>query len=231
MERKSFENITGTLKSGINYVIKIENGKTIIYFTDKLGKKLPHIEYKSPLNNKKVAYRMIQHDIETCKEFILKLKELNNQKEFDIINQALWYSFIVIYGKCFTDSKKGRKISLEGNKKGALKYSSVEGIETHKKLMLIRHNYLAHSGDNKLEQVCQFIVLNSNFEDKKILDNMYTSSKAITWPKNNLNPYLNLITSLLKYLNEKSIILEKKLKEEISAIKIDDLYSKIIPSD
>ena len=106
-------------------------------------------------------FKRISEDLRFVKESCLllkKLEEANNSKskiisqEQRLIRQALFFSLIFTYAKCFTDSSKSKNTGkLE--KRDHLQGASEKMLKVHDELMEIRHNYLAHGVENSHEEI------------------------------------------------------------------------------
>lgn len=102
---------------------------------------------------KKVAgYKEIEQDLTFCKDVIQECltKDLN-----PTIRESCLYSIITIYGKCFTDASSNKSPKLED--------FDIEGLDfniLHKRIMDLRHNYIAHRGNSN--SIINFIYLSVN---------------------------------------------------------------------
>lgn len=103
-------------------------------------------DFKVPehLEKKNVAYYSIILDLETCREALNKLLELNE----DIIQTSLFTSVVILYGKCFTDSTKMKYPKLEPN---ILDSQEPELKIFHERIMSMRNNFIAHRSETEHE--------------------------------------------------------------------------------
>ena len=110
-----------------------------------------------------ISLWLIHTDIDTIIECINKINDFSKIKSVkvdDLIISALWQKAILAYGKIFLNSDHGfSKLEL---KNYALTKTE---LKIHAKLMDIRHNYIAHRGNNDFENCILIAVLNK-YEDK-----------------------------------------------------------------
>lgn len=110
---------------------------------------------KTRLSNRLTGYALIEKDIRNIKSWLRYIDDLfgdgrkegiiiaSNREKFNII-KGLYIAFLASYGKCFTNCK-GRNAKLEKVNLEEQYY------HLHDELMRQRHNYVAHSGDDKVE--------------------------------------------------------------------------------
>jgi len=85
------------------------------------------------------AIMTIKNDLQDIEKF---------EGTYETMKTSLWYSLIAFYGKCFTSADKAGKTKLEPSKCFA---DNPPLLATHERLMRLRHEYVAHRGDNEFD--------------------------------------------------------------------------------
>lgn len=156
------------------------------------------------MSKKLSTYMLIQEDL----LFVRKNAELlifikNEKQKNEHFEETLWYSLISLYGRCFTDSSHSKKPKLETND---LFNSSNDELETHKKLMDIRHTFIAHRGDNDNELPIVYLKIPKNESIKQnntpfqIITTRYTT-ESIEF----LKEIISLTDFIIKKVDKKTI--------------------------
>lgn len=103
------------------------------------------------MSKKFIAYCAMKEDMELILEYIVLLRT----KPSNLIESALSYSLISLYGKCFTDASKNSFPKLETN------FFAEENnlLETHNYLMDLRNQFIAHRGDTESEIGISYIII------------------------------------------------------------------------
>jgi|SRR5690348_7531346 len=96
------------------------------------------------ISKKFIAYCSMKEDQELILKYINELR----QNPSAIIRSSLSYSLISLYGKCFTDASKNNYPKLEPSD---LFREGDDNNETHKYLINLRHQFIAHRGDTENE--------------------------------------------------------------------------------
>lgn len=132
------------------------------------GKRAQRIPITSRLAQQLAGYALIERDLRMVQEWLAKIDALSK----DQIDQGkegwrltekpdpdhnltlgLFVAALTFYGKCFSECE-GRKVKLDRN------FVPNEFRETHDLVMRFRHNFAAHSGADKFENVQIVLVLN-----------------------------------------------------------------------
>jgi hypothetical protein len=137
-----------------------KSSKNEYYFK---GKRCKRKIIDSQLSQKLAGYRLIEKDIRNIKDWlknILIIYEKNYGKDTPtdevILNydretfglvKALFVASMSFYGKLFTTAR-GRRVKLERSI-----YDNETDRKMHDDIMEFRHNYTAHSGEEKIENV------------------------------------------------------------------------------
>src|SRR5258708_3266418 len=106
------------------------------------GNIAPHYIIENPFSRMYSGYRLIHKDLLIVKDALSYLM-VNNYEENVIVSQSLSFMIIITYGKCFAKAE-GRKIKLE--RESALKNLTIDEINIHSELILLRNQYVAHGG-------------------------------------------------------------------------------------
>lgn len=156
----------------IHQELNEEKTKKIIFVT-KDYELCDIAEIDDVILNRVAAYQLIKGDlnivnaqakfaIKCRKNLDKKSKKINGfdfEDELQITCASLYTSCIITYAKCFTKTKV-RKIKLDES--DIKKNSSEELLEAHKRLMKLRHEWVAHSGDNDRENSKALIAYYTN---------------------------------------------------------------------
>lgn len=217
------------LSDDIYSEMSVDNHVVYLKFYNKNGDLLPYVKYDSPVNTMCSRYTMILNDLKLARRFLKRHMDTIDC-EFDpdhIIHQSLWFSFLITYGKCFTDASGGRKIKLEASTKGILKGATDIQIKLHEELMGLRHNYIAHSGKNDAEYAQFYLILNHDLSNLKILDSTTISSGQMGWSDHRLPDVESLVELILLNLRAKLIEIQIHLNREIARMPIEELYKRV----
>lgn len=147
----------------------------------------------------------------------------DNEKKF--INRHLWFSAVVTYGKCFT-SGSGRTVTLKNTKD--LRGVTAEQKSLHEEMMETRHNYVAHAGATKSEQVVTWLFLHPDPSKKGIvrLGNLSISMNRLEPTK--LVGILRLVERVIGNVHESLCKARESVLQEANESPIDDLYERAI---
>jgi hypothetical protein len=104
---------------------------------------------------KLVTYQSILGDLTLCRDATIKLTK---EKLDHTTTISLFHTIIILYGKCFTDAKSSKSSKLEI--KDCFDEKDNELLRTHKNILDIRHNFVAHRGNTEHEVGVAFLRLN-----------------------------------------------------------------------
>lgn len=120
--------------------------------------------------------------------------------------KALFVAILSIYGKLFTQAK-GRRVKLEPD---IIKNPDLRGL--HDELMVFRHNFAAHSGEEKSEEainVYAFVVV-----DGQVKHNLFTEMSQ----PNNVGPKdLAKMRKLFEFLHVQALSKFNELRKELDS--------------
>ncbi|MCP5016971.1 MAG: hypothetical protein GY938_17140 [Ketobacter sp.] len=183
------------------------------------GKNLFALKFQSKHAKMYVAYASLKRSLDCCNWNICCINVYRNKTEDLFANHNITAhatSLIVNYGRCFVSGR----VKLENI------HVPKEYANTHKKLMNLRNDYIAHSGGSG-EGTMNLIGLYPNSAKKKV---MYIS-KPVFATVNYINePFLldvqNMVAHLITHVEEKLKIHYEKILHEVLSADLDDMYSK-----
>ena len=118
-----------------------------------------------------------------------------------LLQKSLFNSFILAYSKCFTSSGKGR-IKLE-----ATSVFKDDHIKIHKRIITLRHEYVAHNGLSGLDEASIEIE-----EQDSLLK--FKTFYEFSIPMNEYKDYLKALKTLEEYIVIKTSSLVKSIEQE-----------------
>jgi hypothetical protein len=150
------------------------------------------------LAKKSISYMLIREDLLFIKAVCSRLITYKKENEQDkVLITALWQSFIVTYGKCFTENDGGfSKLTKEI-------ISSDEFLETHEQLMNLRHSFIAHRDDSEKEMGFIYMRLPATGELTGQTEYQIQSSKQWSPSIEEAERYLSLCNHLIGAVSEK----------------------------
>lgn len=201
----------------------ITERQTFYYYKGKLA---PRIQLKSKLAEQLGGYSLIDKDLRNVLAWLQAIDTLFPENErpyetaiapdrerFNTI-KGLFVASVTFYGKCFTQCE-GRRVKLDK------KIIDAQFLEEHEEILKLRHNFTAHSGAEKCEDVKIALVLppkTSSNEPPEIYreisqPDLYMSSKddEITFRK------------LVEHVREKvvkkmNVVVQKIFQEEVAPL-------------
>lgn len=96
------------------------------------------------------SYMLIREDllfVKTNAQLLLDSKKKRPRNEHT--EETLWYSLIILYGRCFSNATKGQKVKLD--KEDFFNINDEILLITHNKIIEIRNDFIAHRGENENE--------------------------------------------------------------------------------
>jgi len=202
------------------------------------GVECPQIKLDSMQSKLFANYALIKKDLKFCKQALkiaISLAKSSDdltskgqfRAEFDEesdILKAMYISFVVTYGKCFTKAD-GRRVKLETKEI----FEDDEVKEEHLSVMTQRHEYIAHGGKTNLEQVEPIVILHpdisENFAPLLTTQSFHLAGLSCE----HFESLFELVIYVDKYLDQ---LLEKKSKalvdKEITTFTLEELYKKAL---
>lgn len=183
--------------------------------------------YKVALRGKLVeqlaGYTLIHKDLTNALRWFRRAEELvpettkrdghsyslaKDRETFDLV-KGLFVAALTFYGKCFTQAQ-GRKAQIPRDWIGA------EYRKTHDEYMKYRHNFAAHSGDERLEMAETFLLVNPK-KAREILPYLTTVrfQPDVMLPSAPDKKFVELVEHLLAQLHERHDALAEKILSEL----------------
>lgn len=139
------------------------------------------------------SYQSMRSDLVLCKNCI---SELFDNKNSEIVKSSLFYTIIVLYGKCFTDATSSRSAKLELSDFDKKK----ELIPYHTEIMNMRHNFVAHRGSSEHEIGVAYLSLGVSDLARHV---RVTQIKRKSFDSVKVDKYVELLDFLISVVEEK----------------------------
>jgi len=141
------------------------------------------------------GYMSMLQDLTLC---IDALHYFSEEKCPTVVSASIYYTVIILYGKCFTDSSDNKYPKLEVKDCFGEDVPHLEKI--HEKLMLLRHNFAAHRGSTLNEFLFPYLnIALGTFEAHVRIK----QEKRLKPTKEELSEYLEIIVHLIEVVKEK----------------------------
>ena len=140
------------------------------------------------------------------------------RNKLDVIKAFMVASFS-FYGELFTRAE-GRKVKLEED----IFQRNQELLKTHKEIMMLRHNFSAHSGKERVEYVDVSLILDSKKERKTRPFLVKTMDQPHAFKNKFLEDFEKASKYLLDRVNEKINLLNIKYYENLTPEKVEMMY-------
>ena len=155
-----------------------------------------HIDYLLPgyQAKKLIGYQSMRQDLILCRDALSKLYT----EHLDIVTSScLYYTFIALYGKCFTDSSNSRFPKLEEKD---FKDSKKHFLVMHKQIMNYRHNFIAHRGETEHETSIAYLKLNVETLNRHVRVKQIKTSRP---NKRTILKYIEILNYLIELIEKK----------------------------
>ncbi len=164
----------------------------------------------SHISKKWIGYMSIKLDLQFVKQILDVLSATSDEYDEtrELINKSNWISSVVIYGKCFTDASKGRRVKLEGE---VILKENKNLLKLHTELMSMRHNYVAHAGNTAFEVLEPRIQLATSGGDTFYAHLVYQGQILTGFNIDVTEKFIELIDFLLDWVDSKSKNLGSKI--------------------
>lgn len=175
-----------------------------------------HVKFIYPKHYSKkfLSWVLIKKDLIFCANCLLELANYSILKKIEInktVEQSLWYSFVITYGKCFAQTKGWVKMDITF-------FSSEKGKkfkEIHNKLKELRNRFVAHREDSEHEQIIAFSRIKFDVKEGDLLQ---IETEEIRNEGPTIDEFENY-TNLLEYLID---IAENEVQK--SALKLNPKF-------
>ena len=157
------------------------------------------------ISKKLVDYHSIRNDL----LHVIRATQILIERKYNedpIVNACIWHSIIITYGKCFTDASISKRTKLEIN--SVILTNEIELKMIHDKLIHLRHNFIAHRGDNEYEISIAFLKI------PKKNNNDFKSSNYKIKSLTRFNPSVVELESYLLLFDRIKKHVEKKLQKQ-----------------
>ena len=185
------------------------------------GKECPVIAIETPQTKRLTGLLLIRNDLLYVKDALTILRKTCLDTSHEVINQALWFSAVTVYGKCFTETK-GRKTQL--HKKDHLRDASVDEMLAHDELMTLRHSYVSHAGISLNERADVWIALHPSHTTRSIVGVFETVSSAFSVVPQKVERYMAVVGCVLTRVDQMIEKQWKSVEEIIDKMPMEALY-------
>lgn len=169
----------------------------------------------SSMSKQITSYMLIREDllfVKTNAQLLLDSKKKRPRNEHT--EETLWYSLIILYGRCFSNATKGQKVKLD--KKDFFNISD-EVLITHNKIIDIRNNFIAHRGDNENEIPIVYVKIpRGEIPEEYNVEFEIVSTRYVTESSRFLEQIINLVHFLIPKIKIKIDKCGERLKKGIS---------------
>ncbi|GAK98293.1 hypothetical protein JCM19294_927 [Nonlabens tegetincola] len=166
------------------------------------------------ISKKLIGYHGILLDLNDCRKYLEEMGKIDSE----VVQNSLFISFVITYGKSFTDRKFSKLPKLEESI-----FQDQSYFDHHKELMNARHNFVAHRGISNYELGESFFELHVN---KMQYDIQSGISKTFKVDHEVIPHYRKLIDFLIKRVTEKTEIVRKKIADHLLESLLSKNYSK-----
>ena len=176
------------------------------------------------LNNNENAKKLIEVkqtklDLQLAQSQFINITRLADVEDNYILKYSLWFSACVIYMRCFNRST-GREFKL--NKHNNINKLGTKYINAHQEIYEQRNTYMAHAGENELEQMSVFAVL--DFDLSKIIGISNFFNRIFVPNNDSVITFSELTGELIKQVAEKEEELTINLKKELNTYAINEKF-------
>lgn len=196
------------------------------YYGDKPA---PAIQMSDKISQQYAAYTLIDKDLRSTIAWLEEIERLAPQEldrvkapeKMDLI-KGLFVASLTFYGKCFTKCD-GRKVKLEAT------HIPEQHQKTHEKVMALRHNFAAHSGNEKFEDVTVSLVLHPE-KSSNMKPQLYTELSQPDYICSSHLPFKALARDLQKAVREKRDKVGETALEKVVRPKGKDYWYSVAKS-
>ncbi len=143
---------------------------------------------------KLIGYHSMRQDLILCKD---ALETLLLEKNNIVVSSCLYYTFLALYGKCFTDASTFKFPKLEEND---FREEGEGFIKHHREIMTLRHQFIAHRGETNHETSIAYLRINTDTLNKHVRVKMRKTNKP---NKTTIKRYIEIIDFLITVAENK----------------------------
>ena len=174
------------------------------------------------------SYMLIREDllfVKTNAQLLLDSKKKRPRNEHT--EETLWYSLIILYGRCFSNATKGQKVKLD--KEDFFNINDEILLITHNKIIEIRNNFIAHRGDNENEIPIVYVKIpQGEIPEEYNVEFEIVSTRYVTESSLFLEQIIDLVDFLIPKVKTKIDKCGERLKKGIFNLDIELLKKLMI---
>ena len=174
------------------------------------------------------SYMLIREDllfVKTNAQLLLDSKKKRPRNEHT--EETLWYSLIILYGRCFSNATKGQKVKLD--KEDFFNINDEILLITHNKIIEIRNNFIAHRGDNENEIPIVYVKIpRGEIPEEYNVEFEIVSTRYVTESSLFLEQIIDLVDFLIPKVKTKIDKCGERLKKGIFNLDIELLKKLMI---
>lgn len=144
------------------------------------------------------------------------------RKKHKIIRETLWKYAVILLGRTFTIGKN-RNVNLQKQNFSTLPDSLKLTLDY---ILHLRHNLIAHQGENEEEYHDTFLILRPG-KTKQIAGIEYIKLNVIEPSEKQVSLFKELLIYLIDWTENKIEKLKLKILNKFSDVDIEDIYSEI----
>ena len=182
----------------------------------------------SSMSKQITSYMLIREDllfVKTNAQLLLDSKKKRPRNEHT--EETLWYSLIILYGRCFSNATKGQKVKLD--KEDFFNINDEILLITHNKIIEIRNNFIAHRGDNENEIPIVYVKIpRGEIPEEYNVEFEIVSTRYVTESSLFLEQIIDLVDFLIPKVKTKIDKCGERLKKGIFNLDIELLKKLMI---
>lgn len=187
------------------------------------GKPCPYVVLEGPMAKRLAGLSLVQQDLLEVQSMLTRIDPMSN----DIVGtKAMLFGALVLYGKCFTQAD-GRGVKLERKKI----FSEDEARESHERMMQLRHEFVAHAGKAREEQLIILLLLNPDTRAKSFRGLIGNGVSAHGLDEQARRECLETVSHALAYVTAARKEAENRLLQEVTKNGIEWAYENAIWPD
>ena len=182
----------------------------------------------SSMSKQITSYMLIRADllfVKTNAQLLLDSKKKRPRNEHT--EETLWYSLIILYGRCFSNATKGQKVKLD--KEDFFNINDEILLITHNKIIEIRNYFIAHRGDNENEIPIVYVKIpRGEIPEEYNVEFEIVSTRYVTESSLFLEQIIDLVDFLIPKVKTKIDKCGERLKKGIFNLDIELLKKLMI---
>lgn len=168
------------------------------------------------------GYSLIEQDLKFAQILIKNFNNISEKDRDTEFGRAIFHSAVMAYAKCFA-STDGRGIKLEAD---ILRDYPYEILNTHKGIINIRNQYIAHAGDNSgFEQAQTVVLIAKDRSNPRYFGVACFPLQMVSTHDEEIKNFLELTNILSEKVTQITRRLFDKIKTLVDEVKLEDLYN------